>query len=104
MWYQDGYRSVTAQTHGDFIVLPHWETKPLAPMTRFPTQSLHSEAELITTFLVNVYSWVGYLVMVLVAQSVVQHYQARYECALLQVCTRKTWNKEEKLDLNADFI
>ena len=25
------YRLVTVCTHGDFIVLPHWNTRPLAP-------------------------------------------------------------------------
>ena len=29
--YQDGYRLVTVHTHDDFIVLPHWETRPPAP-------------------------------------------------------------------------
>ena len=29
--YQDGYRLVTVHTHGDCVVLPHWETRPLAP-------------------------------------------------------------------------
>ena len=25
--YQDGYQLVTVSTNGDFIVLPHWETR-----------------------------------------------------------------------------
>ena len=29
--YQDGYRLVTARTHDDFIILPHWKTRPPAP-------------------------------------------------------------------------
>ena len=29
--YQDGYRVVTVRIHDDFIVLPHWETRPPAP-------------------------------------------------------------------------
>ena len=29
--YQDRYRHVTLPTHDDFIVLPHWETRPLVP-------------------------------------------------------------------------
>ena len=28
--YQDRYRFVAVHTHGDFIVLPHWETRPPA--------------------------------------------------------------------------
>ena len=32
----DGYRLVTVCTHGDFIMLPHWRTRPLAP---WPIQS-----------------------------------------------------------------
>ena len=28
--YQDGYQLVTVSAHGDFIVLPHWETRLLA--------------------------------------------------------------------------
>ena len=31
MSYQDGYRFVTVHTHGDFIVLPHLNTRPPAP-------------------------------------------------------------------------
>ena len=31
MSYQDGDRLVTVHTHGDFIVLPHSNTMPLAP-------------------------------------------------------------------------
>ena len=31
------HRLVTMHTHGDFIVLPHWETR----VTRYPTQSHH---------------------------------------------------------------
>ena len=27
----DGYQLVTVYTHGDVIVLPHWNTRPLAP-------------------------------------------------------------------------
>ena len=34
--YQNGYQLVTMCTHGDFIVLPHWETRPPAPT---PTHS-----------------------------------------------------------------
>ena len=32
-WYtrQDGYRLVTVHIHGDFVVLSHWETRPLTP-------------------------------------------------------------------------
>ena len=26
--HQDGYQVVTVRTHGDFIVLPHWATRP----------------------------------------------------------------------------
>ena len=26
-----GYQLVKVRTHGDFIVLPHWDTRPLAP-------------------------------------------------------------------------
>ena len=29
--YQNGYRLVTLHTHGDFIVLPNWEIRPLTP-------------------------------------------------------------------------
>ena len=34
--YQDGYRLVTVRTHGNFIVLLHWDTKPLAPWPVIP--------------------------------------------------------------------
>ena len=34
--YQDEYRLVTARTHGIFIVLPHWETRPPAPWCDIP--------------------------------------------------------------------
>ena len=37
--YQNGYWLVTVHTHGDFIVLPHWETRPSAP--RLPTLSYY---------------------------------------------------------------
>ena len=29
--YPDGYRLVTVRTYGNFIVLPHWETRSPAP-------------------------------------------------------------------------
>ena len=29
--YQDGYRLVIGGIRGDFIVLPHWDTRLLAP-------------------------------------------------------------------------
>ena len=29
--WRDGYRLVTVCTNGDFIVLPHWKTRPPAP-------------------------------------------------------------------------
>ena len=29
--YQDGYQLETVHTHGDFIVLPHWKTRPPVP-------------------------------------------------------------------------
>ena len=29
--YQDGYRFAAVNTHGNFIMLPHWETRPPAP-------------------------------------------------------------------------
>ena len=28
--HQDGYRIMTVRTHGEFIVSPHWDTKPQA--------------------------------------------------------------------------
>ena len=34
--YQDRYRLVTVRTCGDFIVLSHWEMRPLAPWPNFP--------------------------------------------------------------------
>ena len=33
--YQDWYQLVTVHIHGDFIVLPHWETKPPVPWYSF---------------------------------------------------------------------
>ena len=33
--YQDRYRLVTVHTDGDFIVLPHWESRLLAPWSNF---------------------------------------------------------------------
>ena len=30
------YRPVTVHTHGDFIVLPHWNTRPVAPWSAIP--------------------------------------------------------------------
>ena len=35
-------RLVTVRTHGDLIVLPHWETRPSAP---WPTQSHYRDSE-----------------------------------------------------------
>ena len=40
--YQDGYWLVTVRTHGDFIVLPHWETA-ISTMTWYPTQSHYTD-------------------------------------------------------------
>ena len=34
--YQDEYRPMTAHTHGDFIVVPHYKTKTLAPWPDIP--------------------------------------------------------------------
>ena len=34
--YQDWYRLVTLHTHVNFIVLPNWETRPLAPLPNVP--------------------------------------------------------------------
>ena len=34
--YQDGYRLVTVRTHGDFIGLPHCDTRPPAPWPAIP--------------------------------------------------------------------
>ena len=34
--YQDGYWFVTVCTHGNVIVLPYWDTRPLAPWPAIP--------------------------------------------------------------------
>ena len=34
--YLDSYRLVTVHTHGEFIWLPHWETRLLAPIPNTP--------------------------------------------------------------------
>ena len=34
--YKDGYRLATIHDHGDFMVLPHWETTLLEPCLNFP--------------------------------------------------------------------
>ena len=36
MSYQDGYRFVTVFTHGDLIVLSHWDTRPTAVIPDSP--------------------------------------------------------------------
>ena len=43
--YQDGYQLGTVHTHGNFIVLLHWETKPSSTMTWYPTQSHYPDTQ-----------------------------------------------------------
>ena len=53
--HQDGYQHVTVHTHGDFILLPHWDTRAtrlghqghqtVISMTCYPTQSHYPETE-----------------------------------------------------------
>ena len=38
--YQDWYRLVTVHTHGDFIVLPHCETRPSAQWPDIPLSNI----------------------------------------------------------------
>ena len=48
----------TVRTHHDFIVLPHWDTRPWTAIAQFPTQSSYPDAELHSPG--NAECWVKY--------------------------------------------
>ena len=57
--YGDGYRLVTVHTHGDFIVLPHWETRPSASWP--PTQLHYPDTKPTSLYpiLIMLSTWLG---------------------------------------------
>ena len=58
--YQDMYRLVTVHTHDDFIVLPHWETRPSVPWPDIPLDALLIQPSRLVSWLrelgYNIYS------------------------------------------------
>ena len=43
--YPDRYQLVMVHTHGDFIVLPHWETRPLATWFNIPIKHIYPDRD-----------------------------------------------------------
>ena len=78
--YQDAYQLVTLRTHGAFIVLPHWETRPPAPWLSHLILTLSQPVLSYPAIIILQSAWLGS-----------DKYKFWKSLALLDQCSNTVW-------------